>query len=160
MLGARQQLGLMFRNFCLGYYETTKDSGVFLTSLKIWLYFFRECFFLPSVEDSFRSHLVWAKRRDINLKTIVTARCLTSTVVLSLMVSTDVAVIYSPSKPADKIRKALGDEHIDSLSYWVGISVCVSVSSWTQLEPHEYFQMARKPHEVYGNFSYLFPLAL
>lgn len=84
---------------------------------------------IPKPEDSFRSHLVWAKRRDVNLKALITGRCLTSTVVLSLMVSTDVAIIYSPSKPADVIRDALENERVDTLAYWVGITVCVSVSA-------------------------------
>jgi hypothetical protein len=43
------------------------------------------------------------------------------------MVGTDVAIIYSPAEPADRIREALAKEQVESLAYWTGIAVCVSL---------------------------------
>lgn len=39
------------------------------------------------------------------------------------------SVLYSPSKPADKIRAALEAKAYDAVPYWTGTVLCVAVSS-------------------------------
>ena len=73
---------------------------------------------------------VWSKKSGDDLKTIVTGRYSSSTVFLSLLFSTEMAVIYSPSEPADKIRAALKNEQIGTVEFWAGIAICISVRKW------------------------------
>lgn len=70
---------------------------------------------------------MWSKKSGDDLKSIVTARYSSSTVFLSLLFSTEMAVIYSPSQPANDIREAMANERINSVEYWAGIAVCTSI---------------------------------
>ena len=72
---------------------------------------------------------VWAKRSGNELKGPVLGRYSSTTVFLSLLFSTEMSVIYSPSKPADRIRAALEAEAYNTLEYWTGSVLCIAVRS-------------------------------
>lgn len=75
-----------------------------------------------------RQHLVWSKRNGEELRNILTQRYASSTVILSLLLSTELGVLFSPSPPANSVRIALGEEQDRStLEFWTGVILCVSV---------------------------------
>lgn len=78
-------------------------------------------------KTSFRSHVVWAKRRNVNLKELMTQKCLKNTTVVALIVNTDMAILYNPSELGDSIRYGLKTGDFRSLQFWTGISTCISV---------------------------------
>jgi hypothetical protein len=83
-------------------------------------------------KTSFRSHLVWAKRRNVNLKELMTQKCLKNTTVVALIVNTDMAILYNPSEVGNAIREGLKNGNVDTLAFWTGFSTCFSVSKDTQ----------------------------
>ena len=78
------------------------------------------------LSNTFRQHLVWSKKSS-ELKELVTARYSSSTVFLSLLVSSEIGILYSPSKPADRIREALIEERYGEPEYWTGLFVCLAI---------------------------------
>lgn len=98
-----------------------------------WLYFFgmpRTIFeFIVSVDLSnvWRQHLVWSKKNGDDLKKIVTERFASSTVFLSLLFSSEMGVLYSPSDPGKDLRAALKNKEYDTTVYWLGIAICFAI---------------------------------
>ena len=79
---------------------------------------------LPGGSDvSFRSHLAWAKRRNVNLKELTTTRCLKSTVFVALMIRTNNMIMFSNSDAAINMRLALAESNYDTAEFWLGISL-------------------------------------
>lgn len=72
--------------------------------------------------------MVWSKTEGDDLKAIVTGRYSSATVFLSLLFSTEMGVIYSPSNPAERIRNALADRQTNTVEFWTGIVLCIAVS--------------------------------
>jgi hypothetical protein len=96
--------------------------------------------FLPGGgEYSIRSHLAWSKRRNVNLKELTTQRCLKGTVVVTLIVNANTGILFSSSDVATSIRSELKDGKAGTLGYWVGLSVCVSVSRLNSCQRTCYF---------------------
>lgn len=73
--------------------------------------------------------IVWAKKNGNELKGPVLGRYTSTTVFLSLLFSSEMSVIYSPSKPADAIRAALEASAYDTIEYWTGSVLCIAVRS-------------------------------
>lgn len=74
-----------------------------------------------------RRHLVWAKRDGDDLRNTVIARFASTTVVLSLLVSTEIGVFFSPSTIVEAVRQALEKDESSTLEFWTGIVLCVSI---------------------------------
>lgn len=55
------------------------------------------------------------------------ARYSSTTVFLSLLVSIEVGILYSPSNPANDIRQALSDNAIATPEFWTGIFLCFAL---------------------------------
>ncbi|CAB9498938.1 expressed unknown protein [Seminavis robusta] len=79
------------------------------------------------LSNEWRRHLVWSKKNGDDLKALVTGRYTSTSVFLSLLFSTEMAVIYSPSRPADEIREALENKEIHKVEFWAGLALCVSI---------------------------------
>lgn len=74
-----------------------------------------------------RRHLAWSLRDGDNLRNAVTSRFASNMVFMSLLLGTEIGVLFSPSKPADKFRMALKNESYDDLNFWAAIMLCVSI---------------------------------
>jgi hypothetical protein len=74
-----------------------------------------------------RRHLVWAKRDGDELRNTVIARFASTTIFLSLLVSAEIGVFFSPSTIVEVVRKALEDNETRTLEFWTGIVLCVSI---------------------------------
>jgi hypothetical protein len=74
-----------------------------------------------------RRHLVWAKRDGDELRNTVIARFASTTVFLSLLVSAEIGVFFSPSSIVELVRKALTMNDNHTLEFWTGITLCVSI---------------------------------
>jgi hypothetical protein len=74
-----------------------------------------------------RRHLVWAKRDGDELRNTVIARFASTTVFLSLLVSAEIGVFFSPSNVVEIVRKALEMNETRTLEFWTGIVLCVSI---------------------------------
>ncbi|CAB9498941.1 expressed unknown protein [Seminavis robusta] len=78
-------------------------------------------------KTSFRSHLAWAKRRNVNLKELATQRCLKSTTVVALIINTNLAILYNPSEVGDEIRAGLKAGDWRTMGFWIGIASSISL---------------------------------
>lgn len=74
-----------------------------------------------------RRHLAWSIREGDSLKNAVTSRFASNMVFMSLLLGTEIGVLFSPSKPADRFRTALKGEEYDNLNFWAAILLCVSI---------------------------------
>ena len=83
-------------------------------------------------EKSFRSHIAWSKRRNVNLKELTTSRCLKSTVIVALMVKANTGILFSNSDVAIRIRDSLKEGDYSTFRYWIGITSCFSVRGRVQ----------------------------
>lgn len=61
------------------------------------------------------------------LREALTQRFASTTVFLSLILGTEIRVLFSPSQPADDVRRALKAEESHTLEYWTGIFLCLSI---------------------------------
>jgi hypothetical protein len=57
----------------------------------------------------------------------VIARFASTTVFLSLLVSAEIGVLFSPSTIVEEVRKSLGKNETNTLEFWTGIVLCVSI---------------------------------
>lgn len=82
-----------------------------------------------SVDHMFiwRQHLMWSKRNGDELRNILTQRFASSTVFLSLLLSTELGVLFSPSEPGDMVREALETADHGSIGFYTGIILCISI---------------------------------
>ena len=78
-------------------------------------------------KKSFRNHVAWSKRRHVNVKSIATSRCLKSTVIVSLIIRTNMGILYSSSEVGDRIREGLENSEYKEYHFWIGVMVCISV---------------------------------
>lgn len=93
-----------------------------------------------SIDQSglWKQHMVFSKRDGNELRGLLVQRFASSTVFLSLLLSTEIGVFFSPSDPADNVRVAL--KNIDyGLEFYTGVALCLSImfsiaaltSNWT-----------------------------
>jgi hypothetical protein len=74
-----------------------------------------------------RRHLAWSSRDGQHLINVVTARFASNMVFMSLLLGTEIGVLFSPSEPADKFRAALQTESYGDLNFWAAIILCISI---------------------------------
>jgi hypothetical protein len=81
-----------------------------------------------SVELStlWRRHLIWSKPAGRALREVLTQRFASTTVFLSLILGTEIRVLFSPATPADDVRLALKASEY-SLEYFTGVVLCLSI---------------------------------
>mmetsp|Transcript_3512 Transcript_3512/g.8178 ORF Transcript_3512/g.8178 Transcript_3512/m.8178 type:complete len:390 (-) Transcript_3512:318-1487(-) len=91
---------------------------------------------LPKLQEFFisvdhrsiwRRHLAWSLRDGDHLRNAVTGRFASNMVFMSLLLGTEIGVLFSPSKPADAFRKALDEASYGQLDFWAGIILCISI---------------------------------
>ena len=85
--------------------------------------------YLMSVDHHqiWRRHLAWSLRDGDHLRNAVTSRFASNMVFMSLLLGTEIGVLFSPSKPADTFRSALQNESYGNPNFWAGIILCLSI---------------------------------
>ncbi|KAL7539420.1 hypothetical protein ACHAWF_006404, partial [Thalassiosira exigua] len=85
--------------------------------------------YLMSVDHHqiWRRHLAWSLRDGDHLKNAVTSRFASNMVFMSLLLGTEIGVLFSPSKPADAFRLALQNKSWNQLNFWAAILLCTSI---------------------------------
>lgn len=73
-----------------------------------------------------RRHLAWAKSDGKELLDYMTKRHATSMVFMSLLLSTELGVLFNSAEIMNDVRRALESEAIGDLRFWVGICIIVS----------------------------------
>ncbi|CAJ1954473.1 unnamed protein product [Cylindrotheca closterium] len=86
-----------------------------------------EHFVSAELSSFWRRHLIWSKPAGKLLREALTQRFASTTVFLSLILGTEIRVLFSPSTPADNVRNALKNEESHTLEYWTGIGLCLSI---------------------------------
>jgi hypothetical protein len=76
-----------------------------------------------------REHLAWSKSSGSELRSLVVQRFASNTVFLSLLTSSMIGVLFSPSKPMDAVRIQMKARDHNSLQFWAGICLCITVFS-------------------------------
>ena len=74
-----------------------------------------------------RRHLAWSLRDGDHLRNAVTSRFASNMVFMSLLLGTEIGVLFSPSKPADTFRAALQASDYNNANFWAAIVLCVSI---------------------------------
>ena len=88
---------------------------------------FSEYFMSVDHHPIWRRHLAWSSRDGQHLINVVTARFASNMVFMSLLLGTEIGVLFSPSEPADKFRAALQNESYGDLNFWAAIILCISI---------------------------------
>jgi hypothetical protein len=74
-----------------------------------------------------RRHLIWSKPAGRVLREALTQRFASTTVFLSLILGTEIRVLFSPSQPANDVRLSLKAKESTTLEYWTGIALCMAI---------------------------------
>eukprot|EP00584_Thalassiosira_punctigera_P005029 CAMPEP_0172534688 /NCGR_PEP_ID=MMETSP1067-20121228/6958_1 /TAXON_ID=265564 ORGANISM="Thalassiosira punctigera, Strain Tpunct2005C2" /NCGR_SAMPLE_ID=MMETSP1067 /ASSEMBLY_ACC=CAM_ASM_000444 /LENGTH=460 /DNA_ID=CAMNT_0013319505 /DNA_START=317 /DNA_END=1699 /DNA_ORIENTATION=+ len=88
---------------------------------------FSEYFMSVDHHQIWRRHLAWSIQDGDHLRNAVTSRFASNMVFMSLLLGTEVGVLFSPSKPADRFRAALKNESYGDLNFWAAIILCCSI---------------------------------
>lgn len=88
---------------------------------------FSEYFFSVDHHKIWRRHLAWSLRDGDHLRNAVTSRFASNMVFMSLLLGTEIGVLFSPSKPADTFREALESESYGDANFWAAIVLCCSI---------------------------------
>jgi len=88
---------------------------------------FSEYFMSVDHHQIWRRHLAWSLRDGDHLRNAVTSRFASNMVFMSLLLGTEIGVLFSPSKPADRFRAALRDEKYSDPNFWAAIILCISI---------------------------------
>lgn len=88
---------------------------------------FSEYFMSVDHHQIWRRHLAWSLRDGDHLRNAVTSRFASNMVFMSLLLGTEIGVLFSPSKPADRFRAALKNESYGDPNFWAAIILCVSI---------------------------------
>ena len=70
--------------------------------------------------------MIWSKPEGKELREALTQRFASTTVLLSLLLATELGVMFSPSKPADDVRNAMKAEEY-SVEYFAGAALGLSI---------------------------------
>lgn len=73
-----------------------------------------------------RRHLAWAMENGKNLRDHMTQRYASSMVFMSLLLSTELNVLFNSSHITTNMRSALQNEEIWQIEFWIGITIILS----------------------------------
>jgi hypothetical protein len=77
--------------------------------------------------SQWRKHQVWAHRDGEELKNIISQRFASNTIFLSLLISTEVGILFTPSEPGIVFREHLKDGNVATWGFWSGIILVIGV---------------------------------
>lgn len=90
---------------------------------------FSEYFVSVDHHTIWRRHLAWSLKDGDNLRAVITARFASNLVFMSLLLGTEIGVLFSPSKPADAFRAAMKKGDYSEVDFWAAIVLCVSIGT-------------------------------
>ena len=76
-----------------------------------------------------RLHIVYSKKDPMRLVNLFTQRFASLMVMATLLVGSQVATLFSPSRPTEKARTALEEVNYSTVEFWAGLALCVSIIS-------------------------------
>lgn len=74
-----------------------------------------------------RRHLAWAMEEGGNLRAYMTARYASNMVFLSLLLGSELNVLFNSNEVATEMRSNMREENMSELSFWVGIQILISI---------------------------------
>jgi hypothetical protein len=86
----------------------------------------REFFVTVDNFSIWKRHLAWAKTDGKDLRDYMTQRYASSMVFMSLLLSTELGVLFNSAEVTTDVRHALMDEKHTSIAFWAGISMILS----------------------------------
>ena len=106
--------------------DASRDATVNTWLSAIGLLKFRE--FLITVDhfSIWKRHLAWAIADGKELRHYMTQRYSSSMVFMSLLLSTELSVLFNSAVVTTDVRRALEEERYDTVAFWVGIFIIVS----------------------------------
>jgi len=88
---------------------------------------FSEYFMSVDHHQIWRRHLAWSFRDGECLRNAVVSRFASNMVFMSLLLGTEIGVLFSPSQPADIFRAALKNAKYADVNFWAAIVLCISI---------------------------------
>lgn len=86
----------------------------------------RECIITVDNFSIWRRHLAWAMENGNDLKTYMTQRCASNMVFMSLLLSTELGVLYNSAAVTTTVREQLREGDHWSLPFWAGLLIIIS----------------------------------
>lgn len=74
-----------------------------------------------------RRHMAWSKQDGNQLRDLMTQRYASNMVFMSLLLSAEIAVLFSPSDVTEQMRKRLVNGEYQTCDFWAGIVLCFSL---------------------------------
>lgn len=87
---------------------------------------FREFFVTVDNFSIWRRHLAWAYEDGKDLRSYMTQRYGSNMVFMSLMLSTELGVLFNSSEINSQVRNDLRDGHHGTISFWAGLFIIIS----------------------------------
>lgn len=94
----------------------------------------REFFVTVDNFSIWRRHLAWAMENGKDLRTYMQQRYASNMVFMSLLLSTELGILFNSSPIATNVRHKLRDENHFSLSFWAGFVIIISGKKLLQNE--------------------------
>ena len=88
---------------------------------------FSEYFMSVDHHQIWRRHLAWSFSDGECLRNAVVSRFASNMVFMSLLLGTEIGVLFSPSQPADIFRAALKNAKYGDVNFWAAIVLCISI---------------------------------
>lgn len=88
---------------------------------------FQDAFISVEVTNLWRLHQIHSIQDGKELVAAVVSRFTNLTVMLTLLIGTQVATLFSPSHPADSARAALEDRDVGTVQFWAGLLLCLGI---------------------------------
>jgi hypothetical protein len=85
--------------------------------------------FSAEVTNLWHLHLVHSKKDGNELRGLLTGSFATLTTMSTLLVGSQVATLFSPSRPTEAARTALETKDAGDVAFWAGLILCISILS-------------------------------
>lgn len=86
----------------------------------------REYFVTVDNFSIWRRHLAWAMENGKDLRAYMTQRYGSSMVFMSLLLSTELSILFNSAPVTTKVREALREGHHATISFWAGLLIIIS----------------------------------
>lgn len=104
-----------------------RDYNVDTLVAVIGLLKLREFFITVDHFSIWKRHLAWAIENGKDLRDYMTQRYSSSMVFLSLLLSTELGVLFNSAQVTTSVRQSLHDQDHTSLHFWIGMTIILSV---------------------------------
>lgn len=88
---------------------------------------FWDLFITVQLTTEWRKHIVYGKKDPEKLLRVFISQFGSLSTMLSLLISSQTAVFFSPSRPTEEARTALENADFRSVAFWAGIFLCLGL---------------------------------